>query len=147
MISQLLNLDRIKIVQSITDWKESIHVVAEPLIKDESISSQYVDSIFKSTYELGPYYVLAPKIAMPHARPHEGANKNALSLLIVKEGVSFHSEENDPVHLILLLSAQGSNEHIEIITSIADFFGNDHDIEKVIAAQSDQDILEILKQH
>lgn len=147
MISQLLGLDRVKIVQSVVDWQESIHIAAAPLLSDESISSQYVDSIFNSTAELGPYYVLAPQVAMPHARPKEGANRNALSLLIVKDGVNFHSEENDPVHLVLLLAAQGSNEHIQIITSISDFFCNEDDLEKVIAANTPQEILEILKKY
>ncbi|WP_062271010.1 PTS sugar transporter subunit IIA [Endozoicomonas arenosclerae] len=147
MLSQLLVDDRIAVFDSVTDWQEAIDRVCEPLINDGSISISYKEAIFKSTDELGPYYVVAPQIAMPHARPDEGAIKNALSLLIVKEGVSFHSSENDPIRLILLLSAADSNQHIELITSISEFFCHEEDVEKVIQSSSNQEIIEVIKNY
>ncbi|KEQ17619.1 PTS sugar transporter subunit IIA [Endozoicomonas numazuensis] len=147
MLSQLLVKDRIAVLESVNDWQHAIDLVCEPLINDGSISEFYKEAIFRSTEELGPYYVVAPKIAMPHARPDEGAIKNALSLLIVKDGVSFKSSENDPVHLVLLLSAADSNQHIELITSISEFFCHEGDVEKVIASSSVQDIIEIIKNY
>ena len=71
---------------------------------------------------------------MPHARPDEGVNRNALALLVIKSGVAFGSEENDPVNIVLLLAAHDSNQHIEMIMSISEFFCNDDDVQSVIKA-------------
>ncbi|MFB2830731.1 PTS sugar transporter subunit IIA [Aeromonas jandaei] len=145
MISHLLNEQNINIVDDISSWKEAIYLVCKPLIESHDIQPEYVGAIIKSTQELGPYYVLAPMIAMPHARPENGVNNNALSLLVVRNGVEFHSEDNDPVKIILLLAAKDSNQHIELITSISKFFCSEGDILDVSKATDVEQITEILK--
>jgi PTS system ascorbate-specific IIA component len=75
MISTWLTEKKIQIVDSVSDWKQAITISAQPLLVDESINENYVEAIFRSHEELGPYYVLAPGLAMPHARPEQGAKK------------------------------------------------------------------------
>ncbi|MGF1767549.1 PTS sugar transporter subunit IIA [Enterovibrio makurazakiensis] len=147
MLSTLLSEQRISIIDSASDWKNAIDLVCAPLIESGDIKTDYKDAIVKTTLDLGPYYVLAPMIAMPHARPEEGVINNSLSLLIVRNGVEFHSEDNDPVKLLLLLAAKDSNQHIELITSISEFFCNDEDVLAVINAQNTQEIIEIIKKY
>ncbi|WP_251876472.1 PTS sugar transporter subunit IIA [Grimontia kaedaensis] len=120
MLSTLLSEHRIAVVDSVSDWKDAIHQVCAPLVKSGDIEPDYQSAIIDTTESLGPYYVLAPMIAMPHARPEQGVNNNALSLLVVRNGVEFHSEENDPVKLLLLLAVKDSDQHIERLMS----FGN-----------------------
>ncbi len=81
MITTWLPVENIQIVDSVSDWKQAIRLSAQPLLAKETITEEYVEAIFKSHQELGPYYVLAPGLAMPHARPEQGAIKNGLSLL------------------------------------------------------------------
>lgn len=145
MLSNLLTEQRIAIVDNVSDWEAAIDLVCKPLIESGDILNEYVDAIKQSTIELGPYYVLAPMIAMPHARPEQGVVNNALSLLIVRNGVEFHSEDNDPVKVLLLLAAKDSNQHIELITSISEFFCSEEDVLDVTKALEKQDIIEILK--
>ena len=40
---------------------------------------------------------------MPYARPEEGANALGLSLLKIHQGVNFHSADNDPVQVVVML--------------------------------------------
>ena len=147
MLNTLITRSRIQIVDNISDWEGSIDLVCKPLIEDGSIECAYIDSIKEKTKELGPYYVLAPQIAMPHSRPENGVNNNALALLIVRNGVEFNSEENDPVKLLLLLAAKDSSQHLELIQSISTFFCNEDDVSKVINADSVNDILDIVKKY
>lgn len=144
MLSHLLSEQRIHIVDDISSWEDAIHLVCKPLVESQDIQPKYIDAIIQSTKELGPYYVLAPMIAMPHARPEEGVNNNALSLLVVRNGVKFHSEENDPVKILLLLAAKDSNQHIELITSISEFFCSEGDVLEVSKAIEIQQIIEII---
>lgn len=144
MLSHLLSEQRINIVDDISNWEEAINLVCKPLIESRDIQPEYVDAIISSTKELGPYYVLAPMIAMPHARPEEGVNNNALSLLVVRNGVEFHSEDNDPVKILLLLAAKDCNQHIELITSISEFFCSEDDVLAVSEAQEIKQIIETI---
>lgn len=146
-LHNLLNEEQIVLVDSVEGWQQSIVLAAAPLIKQQKIAPCYVDAIMAETEKLGPYYVLAPEIAMPHARPEQGVIDNGLSLLIVRNGVNFDSHDNDPVRLIMLLAAKGSDQHIQLITSISEFFCNQQDINDAIHAQSPSEIIKILKKY
>lgn len=146
MLNKILSKKNIKIVENVKDWKEAIEIASKPLIENGAIEEKYIDAIFKSHQELGPYYVLAPGIAMPHARPEEGANEIGLSLLVVKNGVVFNSIENDPVYVIFMLSAKDSNSHIELISSLADLLDNEKDL-NVLKLGNFADIINVIEKY
>ncbi|MDK6765248.1 PTS sugar transporter subunit IIA, partial [Klebsiella aerogenes] len=102
----------------------------------EAITEDYIQAICNSHEKLGPYYVLAPGLAMPHARPEQGAIKNGLSLLHIKKGVSFGSEENDPIYVVIMLCALSGDEHINMITALADIFSDDERLSALLKASS-----------
>ncbi|MEI2266750.1 PTS sugar transporter subunit IIA [Erwinia sp. CGal63] len=134
MLSNWLHPETIQLTESVSNWQEAIRQAAAPLLAREAIAPDYLEAIFRSHAELGPYYVLAPGLAMPHARPEEGALKNALSLLRVNQGVSFASEENDPVYVVILLSAVSGEEHIKMIGELAELFSDDSRLQQLLSA-------------
>ena len=136
MITTWLPVENIQIVDSVSDWKQAIRLSAQPLLAKETITEEYVEAIFKSHQELGPYYVLAPGLAMPHARPEQGAIKNGLSLLHIKQGVSFDAKENDPIYVVIMLCALSGDEHINMITALADIFSDDERLSALLKASS-----------
>ncbi len=98
----------------------------EPLLEKRStITAEYLTAIFAQREKFGPYFVLAPGIAMPHARPEEGAKGLGLSLLTLPQGVTFNSEDNDPVYTVVMLSAPDKHSHIELISELAELFSSD----------------------
>lgn len=143
----MLSTSRIQLVDNIENWEQAIDLVCKPVIESGDITSEYQQAIITSTKDIGPYYVLGPQIAMPHARPEEGVINNALSLLVVKNGVSFYSSENDPVKIILLLAANNSNQHIELITKISEFFCSEDDINTVISSSNKDQIISVLSKY
>ncbi|WPC76067.1 PTS sugar transporter subunit IIA [Vibrio porteresiae] len=147
MLNHWLSPNNIHIVSRVHNWEEAVKISCEPLIKQNVINDSYVDAIIEGHKELGPYYVLAPGLAMPHARPEKGANKCGLSLLIVKEGVPFQADENDPVHAVITLAAKDDTHHIEMIQALAEMFSNDQDREAFVHAQNKQQLEEILARY
>ncbi len=145
MITTWLPAENIQIVDSVSDWKQAIRLSAQPLLAKETMTEAYIDAIFNSHQELGPYYVLAPGLAMPHARPEQGAIKNGLSLLHIKQGVSFDAEENDPVYVVIMLCALSGDEHINMITALADIFSNDERLSALLKASSIEEIQRVIK--
>ena len=114
------------------------------MLVDESINENYVEAIFRSHEELGPYYVLAPGLAMPHARPEQGAKKNGLSLLHIKEGVSFDADENDPIFVVIMLCAVSGDEHIRMITALAEIFCDEACLDGLLKASTKEKINNII---
>lgn len=134
MIRDWLTPDKINVINAIDNWKNAVRLAAEPLLAQGYMAERYIEAILKSHAELGPYYLLAPGLAMPHARPEQGALRNGLSLLHIKEGISFGSTENDPVYVIILLCARSGNEHISMIGELAELFSDQQKLERLLKA-------------
>ncbi len=147
MLNHWLKPQNVFICDQVIDWKAAIELCAKPLLEDGSINTNYISTIYSLHENIGPYYVLAPGIAMPHARPENGVNKMALSLLVVKEGVVFHSDENDPIKLIVLLAAENNDSHINLISHLAELFSNEQDIEMIISANTVEEINNIINKY
>lgn len=144
MLKNWLHKNTITVCEEVENWQDAILLSAKPLLESNAITQQYISAIFQNYEKLGPYFVLAPNIAMPHARPEEGVNQQALSLLLVKNGVIFHSEDNDPVYLIILLSATDSHSHLAMIAKLMSLLIDDDAIERIIAATSADEIETII---
>jgi PTS system ascorbate-specific IIA component len=144
MITTWLPVENIQIVDSVSDWEQAIRLSAQPLLAKETITEEYVEAIFKSHQELGPYYVLAPGLAMPHARPEQGAIKNGLSLLHIKQGVSFNADENDPIYVVIMLCALSGDEHINMITALAEIFSEDERLSALLKASTMETIQTVI---
>ena len=134
----------ITIQKSVENWPQALEICAKPLLDLQVIAPEYVTAIVEQHRTLGPYYVLAPGLAMPHARPEEGAKGLGLSLLKLKQGVSFGAGEFDPVDVIIMLAAPDKHSHIEMISALAELFSSDEEMEKLHQANTLEEIKTII---
>lgn len=130
---------QIQVVESADNWEKAIEIAAQPLIKNGKIKYGYVENIIKNIKELGPYIILLPGVAMPHARPDENVIESSLSLLKINKGVSF-SEDTEDVKLMFVLAAKDSNSHIDIIEQLTELLGDDEKIEKLMNAETVEEV-------
>lgn len=130
---------QIQVVESAENWEKAIETAAQPLIKNGKIKYGYVENIIKNIKELGPYIILLPGVAMPHARPDENVIESSLSLLKINKGVSF-SEDTEDVKLMFVLAAKDSNSHIDIIEQLTELLGDDEKIEKLMNAKTVEEV-------
>lgn len=144
MLEKWLNDGTIRCLEGVNDWQQALEISAQPLLEAGVISADYVTAIIRQHQTLGPYYVLAPGLAMPHARPEEGAKGLGLSLLKLARGVSFQSEDFDPVDLIIMLAAPDKHSHIEMIASLAELFSSEEDMQQLHQATSQEEIKTII---
>ena len=66
------------------------------------------------------YIVIAPGIALPHARPEDGVKKICLSLLTLQKPVHFGHPHNDPVDLVIALGMIDNKSHVEALASLSE---------------------------
>ena len=147
MLKKLLTEDVIRIHDSVENWEQAIELSCAALLDKGAIEPSYVEAIFRSHEELGPYYVVGPGIAMPHARPEDGVNQLSLGLTVISEGVNFNAEENDPVKLLVTLAATDKNSHVDAIAQLAELFMNDEHINEICRAQDTAEIRKIIEQY
>ncbi|HGN1705232.1 TPA: PTS sugar transporter subunit IIA [Providencia rettgeri] len=147
MLTTLLTPNVIQVVENATDWQDAIKIACQPLINNKFIEPRYVDAIIQSHEKIGPYYVLGPGIAMPHARPEDGVNQLSLGLTVIKQGVEFGSEGNDPIKLLIVLAATDSNSHIGAIAKLAELFDNQEDIDSIMQSENVDGILKVIAKY
>ncbi|GAJ70092.1 ascorbate-specific PTS system, EIIA component [Vibrio sp. JCM 18904] len=147
MLRELITSDVIRIHSDATDWKDAVSKSCEALIENGAIEPSYVDAIYRSHEELGPYYVVGPGMAMPHARPEDGVNRLSLAITVIQNGVNFDSEGNDPVKMLVTLAATDSNSHVDAISKLAELFMNEEHVEAICSAQNTQDVLAIIEKY
>lgn len=147
MLTTLLTPNVIQVVDSANNWQEAIKIACNPLINNKFIELRYIDAIIQSHEKIGPYYVLGPGIAMPHARPEDGVNQLSLGLTVIKQGVEFGSDGNDPIKLLIVLAATDSNSHIGAIAKLAELFDNQDDVDNIMQSENVDDILKIIAKY
>lgn len=125
----------------------ALDITCSKLLEQKSIEVTYLEAIKQKHKEIGAYYVLAPKIAMPHARPEDGVNEASLQVTVFKKGVDLGSEDNGDVYFSITLAAMDSDSHIQTIMALSELFQNSNDIDSIISAQTKDEIIEVLKKY
>lgn len=105
--------------------EEAILAAGNALHTSGACSEAYVQAMLANYREFGPYFVIAPGLAMPHARPEQGALKAQLSVVRLRHPVAFGHADNDPVRLVLGLSATGQDQHIDLIQKLVTLLGDE----------------------
>ena len=121
----LLSKERICLDYSATDWEDAVRFAGKLLYKTGAVEEIYIDAMVDNIKEHGPYIVIWPGTALPHADTKEGVKKEAASLVRLKTPVDFHNEMNDPVRYVIgisILSAESINKALYDVMAI---FGNE----------------------
>lgn len=147
VIGDLVVKDFIKVKQKCTSWQNAIEMGTLLLEEKDIIDKNYKYAIINNFKKLGPYMVIAPGIVLSHARPEDGVNKTGISIVTLKEPISFGSDQNDPVKLIVTLAAKDNTSHLELLSNLMDIFMNSNDLNKIFEAESEEKILEVLKEY
>ena len=143
MLEKILD-GNIQIIDSATDWKESIKIAAKPLLEKNVITENYIKAMIESIEKLGFYVILRENLAMPHARPEEGAIGTGISFLKLNEPVYYGDSK---VQLVFVLATKDADSHLEILMKLVELFQDDESIEKLVNSQNYDEILEIIKKY
>ncbi len=147
MLNNLLNLDSIQLNIEAIDWEDAVYKGAKILLDKEYITKDYINGIINKVKEIGPYIVIAPGIALPHARPEEGVKKLSMSLITLKKPIEFGNEDNDPVKLLITLAAIDNETHLKALSQLMGLLNNEDDIKKILKADCKEEILDILEKY
>lgn len=144
LLEYLVRNDSIKVKQKAETWEEAVKITFKPLLENGVIEEEYINSVIERTHELGPYYILAPGLAMPHERPEKGVLNDGFSFITLENPVIF--PDGQEVDILLGFSATSSEVHSnESIPQIVMLFDDETIFEKIRKAKSKEEIIELLK--
>ena len=108
----LIDNNSILLQTSAADWRDAIKLGTDMLIASGAVKPSYHEAIINSIEAHGPYIVIAPNFAMPHARPEDGVNRTAFALVTLSTPVYFEGE-SDPVDVLVTLAGSSSDQHMQ----------------------------------
>lgn len=130
------------------NWEEAIQISCQSLLNQQYITEQYVEEIIQSIKKYGPYIVIMPNIAMPHAEGNgESVIKSGISFTKFNHPVVFYDEkeqEEKTACLFFTLAAKNAEEHLQNITNLTDLLSNEALIESLIETTSYEDFEALL---
>ncbi|MCT4604598.1 MAG: PTS sugar transporter subunit IIA [Marinisporobacter sp.] len=138
-----LTKEFIQFENEVSNWEEAIIKSAKPLLEGDLIEQSYVDAMVDSVKEHGPYIVIAPNIAMPHARPETGSKKVGFSILKLEKPVAFSEEEEHKVQLLISLSCADANTHIEILQAIVGVLSDQEKYDYIFNAKTAEEMVKV----
>ncbi|EEW93110.1 BglG family transcription antiterminator [Granulicatella elegans] len=146
-LKDLVKKELIQQLDKVNDWQTAVRIASKPLLEYGYIEESYVEAIISSVNEIGPYIVLAPKVAVPHASPDAGVHRLGISLLQLKEPVNFGlaDDEDKNVQLIFVLATVDSTAHLKALQQLALILDDDDIIESLIRAEIPEEILGLIE--
>lgn len=144
MLEELLPKEAIAVAVEADDREDAVRAAGRLLVASGAIESRYVDAMCDALETLGPYCVIAPGVALPHAKPDDGVLRTAISLVTLREPVTFGHATNDPVRLVIALAPLDKEAHLAALQELAGRLSDGEVIEQLAAATSPEEVFTLL---
>ena len=144
LLNQALAEGSISVRATASNWKQAIELAGEALVRSNRTTAEYTQAMVQAFEELGPYMVIAPGIALAHARPSAAVLGRGLALITLSEPVVFGSEANDPVRLVIGLAAVDHDSHIDLMAALSELLMDVMKVNMLLQAENVEQVRELL---
>ena len=139
-----LPLDAIDVGLHVPDWRAAIGAAGAALERSGSTAPGYTERMVGVIEEFGAYVVIAPGLALAHARPGPDVLADGLSIVTLATPVNFGHPHNDPVRVVLGLAVTSSSEHLAAVAAVANVFNDSTAITDLAEATSAEQVQAIM---
>lgn len=128
-------------------WRDAVRLAGTALAASGSTRAGYSDEMVRMIEEHGPYVVIAPGLALAHARPGPEVIADGVSVVTLKTPVNFGHPHNDPVSVIIGLAVVSIEGHLETVAELANIFNDASAIPAIAAATDAHTVIAIMGGH
>lgn len=128
--------DCVRIGASAETWPRAVEQVGEVFVSVGATTQGYTDRMIRAIKTFGPYVVVAPGLALVHARPDTDVHQNTVVFMTFPEGVAFGHPENDPVRVVVGIAVTRPEDHVKVVAAIARTADAVGSIEPLLAAKT-----------
>jgi len=126
------------------DWRSAVALSGEALARSGAAKPGYADEMIRMIEDHGPYIVIAPGLALAHARPGPQVLNDGLSIVTLKHPVRFGHAHNDPVRVVLGLAITEPGAHLAAVAAVANIFNDSSAIDQLAAAETAAEVQRIM---
>ena len=130
--------DVIELRARAADWRQAVRLAGEALVAGGVATEAYAERMVQVVEEFGAYIVIAPGLALAHARPGPDVMHDGLAVVTLDEPVVFGHPHNDPVEVVLALAVTSTEGHVTVLAELANAF-NDPTATRAIAQATTPD--------
>lgn len=141
VLAKTLSENSIRVGAIALDWQHAIAMAGELLQASGYAAPDYATAMIDAVSELGPYIVIAPGLALAHAKPTELVYETGLCLVTLAEPIEFGHSSNDPVRLVFALAAIDHSAHLGLLAELSDFLSADSNVNFLLNARSTDEII------
>lgn len=141
---KLLSEERVMVEYEAKDWEDAVRQSGRLLVESGAVNEEYVEAMIENIKENGPYIVIWPGTALPHADCPSGVKQEAASLLKLKNPVLFNHESNDPVRYVIGISIQSAESINSALYDVMMIFGNEKIKHKLDQVMNERDLLKAI---
>lgn len=139
-----LPLDAIDVSATATNWRAAVKLAGDALHRSGATSAEYTARMIQVIDEFGAYIVIAPGLALAHARPGPDVVRGGLAVVTLAEPVAFGHPHNDPVQVIVGLAVATSEAHLASVAALANVFNDPTVIPALAAATTADEIVALM---
>ncbi|MEY9977973.1 PTS sugar transporter subunit IIA [Lysinibacillus sp. RC79] len=140
-----IKFEQIALDVELTSPEEAIQFAGNLLLQSNSVEQSYVEEMINGYKKFGSYIVLAPNIAIPHARPEFGVNEQCIAFVRVKTPLSFGHPQNDNVKLIIPIGGIDKQFHLDMLRDLSAVLMNEDKVTRLKESTDTMEIYNILK--
>lgn len=127
-----------------SDWRAAVVLAGEALARSGAAKPGYADEMVRMIEEHGPYVVIAPGLALAHARPGPEVLAGGLAVVVLATPVAFGHPHNDPVSVVLGLATGSVDGHLESVAHLANIFNDSTAVAQLEAATTVDQVLAVM---
>ncbi len=128
----------------VDDWRAAVLAAGSALAVAGIARPGYGAEMVRMIEEHGPYVVIAPGLALAHARPGPEVLIDGLAVVTLANPVNFGHPYNDPVSVVLALAVASGDAHIALVAELANIFNDSSAVADLAAATSVDEVLRIM---
>lgn len=144
VIKDLLTKETIQFASGVNNWEEAIWLGAKPLLDNGSITKDYINAMITNVKGFGPYIVICPYVAIPHAQNQTGVQKLGMSFLKLEKEVCVLDNPQKPVKVFITLAAIDNHTHLRALAQLSNILSNEDSREQLIACSSVEDVIQLI---
>ena len=126
------------------DWRDAVGLAAKALARADLVRPAYAADMVRMIEEHGPYIVVAPGLALAHARPGPRCLAYGMSVVTLATPVAFGHPHHDPVRVVVGFSSTTPEEHLAGVAAVANVFNDETIVDRLAAAADPAGVLAIL---
>lgn len=128
----------------VSDWRGAVREAGRALTRAGATRSEYAERMIGVIDAFGAYVVIAPGLALAHARPGPDVLREGLAVVTLAEPVPFGHPHNDPVKVVLGLAVANAEEHVASVAALANVFNDPTVIDRLGAARSVDEVRRLI---